>query len=99
MAGRMLTDVDLLKELRLRRWARQNYVPPSQRESTWHPIVLSEMRARDAELQELLDDASAAHHYVPLAPTTLHRVDAAHSVVARPNLLNVPQESFVYIPG
>ena len=99
MAGRMLTDIDLVKELRLRRWARQNYVAPSLRENTWHPVVLDEMQARDAELRELLDDSAIGQRLVPLAPTTQHRVDAAHQSIARPNWLSVPQESFVYIPG
>ena len=37
---------------RLRRWARENYVPASQRDMQWHPIVLDEMRRKDAEGRE-----------------------------------------------
>ncbi len=35
-------DLDFIEELRLRRWARQNYVPPEQRDVSWHPVVLDE---------------------------------------------------------
>jgi hypothetical protein len=38
--------------LRLRRWARQNYVPPEQRDSSWHPVVLDEMDRKDLEVTE-----------------------------------------------
>ena len=32
------------EELRLRRWAREHYVPAHERkEKTWHPVVLDEM--------------------------------------------------------
>jgi hypothetical protein len=42
--------IDFVRELRLRQWARQNFVPGEQRKSTWHPVVLDEMRNRDREL-------------------------------------------------
>ena len=42
-------EVDLLEEIRLRTWARANYVPPEERDLTWHPVVLEEMDARDQE--------------------------------------------------
>lgn len=42
-------EVDLLEEIRLRTWARANYVPPEERDPTWHPVVLEEMDARDRE--------------------------------------------------
>jgi len=45
-------DVDLIEELRLRRWARENYVPPPQRDPNWHPIILEEMRRKDDEVNE-----------------------------------------------
>jgi hypothetical protein len=45
-------DLDFIEELRLRRWARQNYVPPEQRDSSWHPVVLDEMDRRDLEVSE-----------------------------------------------
>lgn len=45
-------QVDFIKELQLRRWARENYVPETQRDADWHPIVLDEMRRKDTEGRE-----------------------------------------------
>ena len=45
-------DVDFIEELRLRRWARQNYVPPEERDSSWHPVVHDEMDRKDLEVTE-----------------------------------------------
>jgi hypothetical protein len=45
-------DLDFIEELRLRRWARQNYVPPEQRDSSWHPVVHDEMDRKDVEVTE-----------------------------------------------
>ncbi len=42
-------EVDLIEELRLRRWARENYVPPEKRQRNWHPIVHEEMKKKDHE--------------------------------------------------
>ena len=42
--------VDVIAELRLRQWARANYVPADYRVDTdWHPVVLDEMRRKDTE--------------------------------------------------
>jgi len=43
------STMDFVRELRLRQWARQHFVPSESRKSTWHPIVLDEMRRRDHE--------------------------------------------------
>ena len=45
-------EVDFIEELRLRRWARENYVPSPQRDTAWHPIILDEMRRKDGESAE-----------------------------------------------
>lgn len=45
----MSWDIDLIEELRLRRWARENYVPAPKRERNWHPIVIDEMSKKDRE--------------------------------------------------
>ena len=45
----MSLEIDFIEELQLRRWARENYVPPPQRPGTWHPIVQDEMRKKDHE--------------------------------------------------
>ena len=42
-------DLDLIEELRLRRWARENYVPRGKRETEWHPVVHEEMGKMDGE--------------------------------------------------
>lgn len=46
-----LTDVDFIEEIRLRRWARENYRPAGERDESWHPVVLDEMQAKDTEGQ------------------------------------------------
>jgi hypothetical protein len=48
-------DVDFIEELRMRTWARANWVPRAQRESTWHPVILDEMdkKERDQAKQEV----------------------------------------------
>ncbi|MBX7166607.1 MAG: hypothetical protein K1X74_09700 [Pirellulales bacterium] len=46
-------EVDVIEELRLRRWARENYVSDELRNREWHPIVLDEMQKRDRELNAL----------------------------------------------
>ncbi len=42
-------ELDFIEELRLRRWARENYVPPEQRKQSWHLIVHEEMEKKDLE--------------------------------------------------
>jgi hypothetical protein len=50
MLGSVTAEVDFIEELRLRRWARENYVPPREREQSWHPVVLDEMDKKDVEV-------------------------------------------------
>ena len=57
-----LTNIDFIEEIRLRRWARENYRPAADRNQTWHPIVLDEMLTKDIEVQsgdQTDDDLSA----------------------------------------
>lgn len=91
-------SLDLVKEFRLRAWARRNHVPADDRRSTWHPIVLDEMSRRDEELRleslvtRPMADAEVVlarppAMFVPLDPGPYHRrVDAPHEAVAAPNL-------------
>ncbi len=65
-------DVDVIKELRLRRWAREHYVAPSERSNTWHPLVLAEMQSKDAEASIAPKPVSSSSPYVPLAPSLNH---------------------------
>ncbi len=45
----VVAELDFIEELRLRRWARENYVPQGQRQTTWHPVVHQEMEKKDHE--------------------------------------------------
>ena len=49
MMSSVVADLDFIEELRLRRWARENYVPQGQRQTTWHPVVHQEMEKKDHE--------------------------------------------------
>ncbi|QDU79552.1 hypothetical protein Pla110_12630 [Polystyrenella longa] len=42
-------EVDFIKEIRLRTWARQNYQSPGDRGNNLHPVVLDEMQKMDSE--------------------------------------------------
>jgi hypothetical protein len=53
MLSSVATEVDLIEELRLRRWARENYVPRDQRELSWHFVILNEMERKDEEMDEV----------------------------------------------
>ncbi len=52
MLSSVAAELDFIEELRLRRWARENYVAQSQRQITWHPVILDEMTRKDEELQK-----------------------------------------------
>jgi hypothetical protein len=52
--------MDLIEELRLRRWAREHYVPRGQRASAWHPVVHDEMGKKDREEDE--GETTSAHY-------------------------------------
>ncbi len=56
-----LTEVDFIEEIRLRRWARENYVPADERDESWHPVVLDEMQAKDADLGSPDDELVVNH--------------------------------------
>lgn len=45
----VMAELDFIEELRLRRWARENYVTPDQRKHSWHPVVHEEMEKKDLE--------------------------------------------------
>jgi hypothetical protein len=53
MQSSVASEVDFIEELRLRRWARENYVPPSRREEAWHPVVLDEMGRKEVEMADV----------------------------------------------
>jgi hypothetical protein len=45
----VMAELDFIEELRLRRWARENYVPRGRRQGSWHPVVHEEMERKDRE--------------------------------------------------
>jgi hypothetical protein len=51
--GSGVVELDLIEELRLRRWAREHYVPRDQRKQAWHPVVHDEMGKKDTEASEI----------------------------------------------
>jgi hypothetical protein len=53
MLSSVAAEVDFIEELRLRRWAREHYVPRNQRELSWHPVILDEMDQKDNEMSEV----------------------------------------------
>jgi hypothetical protein len=46
-------EIDAIEEIRLRTWARENYVPSSERDENWHPVILEEMSRKDREQEEI----------------------------------------------
>jgi len=50
MTSGVMADLDFIEELRLRRWARENYAPRGERAQSWHPIIHDEMARRDDEV-------------------------------------------------
>jgi hypothetical protein len=52
MLSSVAAEVDFIEELRLRRWARENYVPRGQRQLSWHPVILDEMARKDYDMAE-----------------------------------------------
>src|SRR5262249_12430899 len=66
---------DVVQEPRLRRWARENYVPLEFRDPSWHPAVLDEMQRKEQELNAESSFCDVARRIVPLVPErgpTLH---------------------------
>lgn len=53
MLSSVAAEVDFIEELRLRRWARENYVPRPEREIAWHPVILDEMDRKENEQFEV----------------------------------------------
>jgi hypothetical protein len=53
MLSSVAAEVDFIEELRLRRWAREHFVPRHLRELSWHPVILDEMDKKDNEFSEV----------------------------------------------
>jgi hypothetical protein len=52
MLSSVAAELDFIEELRLRRWAREHYVPRDRRELSWHPVILDEMARKEVEMTE-----------------------------------------------
>lgn len=111
MPGPHFYQTDLIQELRLRRWARKNYVPLSERGTGWHPVVLDEMHCRDQELDEQRQQFITMA-YVPLAPTVptpraaatyralpsgVHVIHEPHVQQAAPRIVTAPETTRVFL--
>ncbi len=85
--------IDLIKEFRLRRWARMYYVPVDERAANWHPVVLEEMRRIDAEHEARQPVQPRSAGFVPLAPQEYstrdphRRLHPVHSEIPEPNVV------------
>ncbi len=60
MMSSVSEELDFIEELRLRRWARENFVPAGQRNASWHPVVLDEMGKKDVETEEAVTPSAYA---------------------------------------
>lgn len=86
------TSTDPVEELRLRRWARENYVPVESRDQTWHPVVLDEMQRKDVEQASIDTYSAIARRVVPLAPDHGRLLRGPHIEPVRSSvLLRVPE--------
>ena len=59
MTSSVMAELDFIEELRLRRWAREHYVPRHKRQGSWHPVVHEEMEKKDLETGD--QEASPAY--------------------------------------
>lgn len=81
--------VDVVEELRLRRWARENYVPAAERDGLWHPIILEEMCRKDREMP---DGQVLRREPVPMLSAGVRFLHSAHLDTLRGELLlSVPE--------
>jgi hypothetical protein len=78
---------DLVEELRLRRWARQNYVSAELRDKTWHACVLNEMDRKDHELQTAVEFVDVAQRIVPLVTPHGPALRGPHRDIVRAHVL------------
>lgn len=82
--------LDIVEELQLRRWARENYVPPEERTDDWHPVVHEEMQSKDAELIIGSRIREPFRSYVPLLPLPPQQWHSRHFLPEEPKLMQQP---------
>ncbi len=79
--------IDLVQELRLRRWARENYVPAEYRDTAWDACVLDEMHRRDEELLTADEYGEMARRVVPLVSEHAPALRGPHRELVRTQVL------------
>lgn len=95
--------MDIVKELRLRRWARENYVLPDQRSNRWDAVILNEMESMDRDIAEQKQNHEWLSAYAPVLAQggiEQHRkVHQAHRDLVEPNFLNdtISEQSELFI--
>jgi len=91
MTNNRSQELDLVAELRLRQWARRNYVPSAERcDDDWHTVVVDEMRRIDQD-RGLLDAVQAivTSEGIQALEPSLHdgfRIDEPHAEVGAPRI-------------
>lgn len=81
------TDLDIIEELQLRRWARENYIPANERGTGVHPIIAEEMQRKDAEAIINARSREPLSSFVPLAPTMIQKLHTDHQLPETPKML------------
>lgn len=91
MTNNRSPELDLVAELRLRQWARRNYVPSAERrDGDWHSIVVDEMRRidQDRSLLDAVQEVVTSDGIQALEPS-LHddkRIDEPHAEIGAPRI-------------
>ena len=99
MSMTFYSNVDLVKEFRLRRWARCHYVTASERCDSWHPIVLNEMSKRDLERDLESFQQPPSPGFVPLEPVGFHLLHGPHKFPEEPKVIRTKKPVEHYIIG
>lgn len=84
-------QLDVVEELQMRRWARENYCQEIDRDPTWHSVIHEEMQQKDREQEKFDEKAYLACAVVPLPPGDVLRFHRPHADSLRAErLLSVP---------
>ncbi|QDU17828.1 hypothetical protein CA11_56770 [Gimesia maris] len=92
MSKELNSTISMVRELRLRSWARTHYVTADQRKETWNPVVLDEMKIKDQEMSESEENSvnvRVSSMFVPLAPAVSRRLDEAHVEASAPHIIKM----------
>lgn len=91
-------EIDFVEEIRLRRWARENYCYAEARMASWHPVIHDEMRRRDADESTLDETSVLADEEESPSPTDstilTDLTDVAESTVVAPAAIGESMRPF-----